>query len=293
MIIDIHAHTTDHKLWGLHTESASIETLEKLALKHGVKKIVLLATYFPLKKSGLKNGDLLERIRGKELFSALGSLDMTADIAAGIEELEGLLKTKSIIGIKLYPGYQDFDPGKKIAFPVYELAQSYRVPVMFHGGELHGCCPAKDRQTLPLRCGYDHCRLFELADLSRPPRMSGAFKNFPGVTFIVSHLANEYFSELRYEMSQYGNVFTDISGQFVSGSGEATEKYKMFITREIKKFIRMKNGIDRIMFGTDFPIQSYQDSIDLVRRLRLRSEDEEKLFFDNAAFVLHLNGKTL
>jgi hypothetical protein len=152
MIIDIHCHTSDHKLWGLHTESATIEDLEKYALRHGVKKIVLLATYFPLKKSGLHNRELLQRIDDNDLFIAFGSLDMTGDISAGILELEELIKGGNISGIKLYPGYQDFDPGGAKVFPMYELAESYDLPVMFHGGELHGCCPRSDREKFCRTC---------------------------------------------------------------------------------------------------------------------------------------------
>ena len=290
MIIDIHAHTSDHKLWGLHTESASIETIEALAQKHGVSKIVLLATYFPLKKSGLPNKELLRRIEGKELFLAFGSLDVTGDCIAGIPELEELLKAKRIRGIKLYPGYQDFSPNDKKVFPIYELAREHRVPVMFHGGELHHCCPAQARNERPLRCGLNRCKLDDLTRLSRPSEMLSAFANFPEVTFIVSHLANDAFDELRSAMSEYPNVVTDISGQFLSGTNEATEEYRAFIVSEIKKFLALSNGMERMMFGTDFPIQSYEDSIDLTCRLGLTKGDEEKIFWKNAARVLNLGG---
>jgi len=49
MIIDIHAHTSRHKLWNLHTASADIADLHQLADRFGIEKIYLMATYFPLK----------------------------------------------------------------------------------------------------------------------------------------------------------------------------------------------------------------------------------------------------
>jgi len=76
LIIDIHAHTSKHELFNLHTATASIAALEKEAQQSGVSTIVLMATYFPLKGTGVHNTDLLERIEGRPLFKMFGSLDV-------------------------------------------------------------------------------------------------------------------------------------------------------------------------------------------------------------------------
>ncbi|OQA03074.1 MAG: Amidohydrolase [bacterium ADurb.Bin400] len=286
MIIDIHAHTSNHPMWNLHTESATIEELERLAAKHGIGKIVLMATYFPLKRSGLANRELLKRIEGKPLFQMFGSLDAANNLEQGIAELNELARLGQIAGIKLYPGYQNFDPSSPAVFPIYELAGQLNLPVMFHGGELHGCCPREQRDTGQLRCGFDYCRLLDLEHLARPRQMAGAFWQFPKVKFVVSHLANDYFEELRSVMSEFSNVFTDISGQFVSGSHEDTPHYRKLIVAEIQRFLALKNGHRRVMFGTDFPIQSYADSLDLVYSLGLNRETEDAILFRNAEFLL-------
>lgn len=286
-MIDIHAHTTNNKLWDLHVPTATLDDLEQAAEKYGLKRIVLMATYFPFKKGGLPNRILLERIKNRKLFLPFGSLDAMNYFNEGVIELDELAGKGMIAGIKLYPGYQDFDFGAKKAYPIYEIAQRYGLPVMFHSGELHSCCPKSERSKGEFKC-KGRCRIKELGDLARPGRLARIFKDFPSVIFIVSHLANPYFEELREVMAGCRNVHTDISGQYVSGTSEETDTYKKEVMDEIRKFLILPDGEDRILFGSDFPIQSYANSIALITGLGLSPETEEKIFYANAAKILKL-----
>jgi predicted TIM-barrel fold metal-dependent hydrolase len=280
MIIDIHAHTSNHKLWNLHTETATIADLEKKALENSINKIFLMATYFPYKKSGLMNEELLKRIRGNPLFGMFGSLNVMDKLSEGVEELKILVKNKMITGIKLYPGYQDFDCSDQKLFPLFDIAKQNKIPVMIHTGELHHCCPEG-----VIRCG-DYCRLDKLADLSRPSKIVGSIRNFPEVNFILSHLSSPYCDELQDVMSKFSNVYTDISGLFISGR-EDSEQQTNEAVGQISDFLKLDNGASRILFGTDFPIQSYADSIALVKKLNLDKESEEKIFYKNALQLLN------
>lgn len=286
MIIDIHAHTTNSRLWDMHTESAKITDLELEAKNNKINKIILMATYFPFKRSGVYNSRLLKRIEGNKLFSIFGSLDAMNNFDEGLKELDELAGKKLIAGIKLYPGYQDFRCSDEKICDIYELAEHYGLPVAFHSGWLHSCCPRGDRVKREYKC-KGKCRIDELGHLSRPEEIVKAVKKFPNVNFILSHMANPYHEELRNAMREYGNIYTDISGQFLSGS-EDTEEYKDEIKREIIKFLELKNGIERIMFATDYPIQSYKDSIALVEALGLNAEEKEKLYCRNAIKTLNL-----
>lgn len=289
MIIDIHAHTSNHGLWGLHTKSATLEDLEKQSEIWGISKIVIMATYFPFKGRGLRNRDLLERIEGRDKFLMFGSADLMNDRANnGIRELEFLAERKMIAGIKLYPGYQDFDCLSFRATEVYGVAKHYDVPVMFHSGELHHCCPKEDMVKGVFRCKGKYCYLDKLGDLSRPQELYRAIKAFPQVRFVLSHLGNPYFGELRSVLRECPNAFTDISGQFVTGSGEDSREYKEEVKNEIEKILEIDGMIDRLMFASDFPIQSYEDSVGIVKSLKLTEEEEKKIFYKNAEKLLNL-----
>jgi len=283
-IIDIHAHTTSHKLWGLPTESATIEDLEELARLYNVEKICLMATYFPFKGSGLHNRELLKRIEGKELFSMFASLDAMNNLAGGIEELESLAKGKLIAGIKLYPGYQDFNFADEKAFPIYELAEKFNLPVMFHGGYLHHCCPEEKRLAGETRCGKT-CKMDQLQYLSRPETLRKVFEKFSSVRFCISHLANPYFGELIAVMKECQNVYTDISGSDID-----IPEYRPIVAEVVKAIMRLAEGENRIMFGTDFPIQSYEDTIQFVESLQLSDEVKQKIYWQNAERYLKGHG---
>jgi len=286
--IDIHAHTSDHKLWGLHVESATISDLEKEAEKHEIEKIILMATYFPFKGTGLSNLDLYKRIENNPLFSMFGSLDVMNNLEAGTKELYDFALRRKIDGIKLYPGYQYFNCADPNLYPIYRLAEGLQIPVAFHTGELHHCCPYDERKEGKFRCG-DFCWIDKLGHLSRPKSILPIIKMFPKVNFILCHLGNPYFAELREIMENHKNVYTDISGQFISGLAEEDNpEYRNVIDQELRKFLELKNGINRIMFGTDFPIQSYQASIEIVQSLNLRDYVLKKLFYENAAILLNL-----
>lgn len=288
MIIDIHAHTSNKTMWELHTEHADISTLEKMAQQFGITKIVLMATYFPFKGTGLHNKRLFERIKGHPLFLMFGSLDIMNNFKNGLKELRQLAEKKLIAGIKLYPGYQDFLCSDDAIFPLYELALEFNLPVMFHSGELHHCCPKKRREDHDYPCGKTYCAIDQFKDLSRPRQVVGAIQAFPKVNFVLSHLGNPYFQELQDLMQQYQNIFTDISGQFISATNEDTPEYRKMLKKEMLKFLKIPGVIDRFMFGTDFPIQSYKDSLELIEALKLSPEEQNKILYHNANQLLHL-----
>ena len=286
MIIDIHAHTSEHLLYGLHTADASLNYLRREAKNYDVKKIYLMATYFPLKKSGLPNRVLLERIKGDNLFGCFGSLDMENNFLAGLAELTELAQAELISGIKLYPGYQNVDLSDPAFSPIFELAEKYQLPVACHLGELHHCCPKKNRDNGIYRCGYNRCVLEERGALSKPSCLNVVAHRFPKVNFIACHLGNPFFSSLQNSMSISPNIYTDISGQFLSGTSEDSFAYRELLLKEINRFLSL-HGPDRLLFGTDFPIQSYADSLFLVKRLKLTPAITKKILFENAEKLLN------
>ena len=288
MIIDIHAHTTSRHLHGLHTTTADLDALRNYAKKFGIDKIYLMATYFPLKKSGVPNRKLLEKINGDPLFGCFGSLDMENNFSDGLSELTELAQAELISGLKLYPGYQNIVLSDPKFAPFFQLAEKHQLPVACHSGELHHCCPKNQRDVLNYRCGQDCCLLDQRGELSQPRHLEKLALNFPKVNFIACHLANPYFAGLRYAMEACPNIYTDISGQFISGTAEDTPYYRKLITEEIMEFLKLDNGPDRVLFGTDFPIQSYHDSLELVAALKLKPAMAKKLLYENSQKLLNL-----
>ena len=286
MIIDIHAHTSTHNMRGLHVVKADLEDLHQYAEQFSISKIYLMATSFPLKGTGLSNQDLLQRVRDDKLFGAFGTLDVSKNDFGEIMDLIQLAANGFLDGIKLYPGYQNFVLCSPANDWLYLTAERHGLPVAVHLGELHHCCPQESRVGSSTRCGRESCPLDQLGYLAHPDRLAEVARNFPKVKFIACHLANPCFADLRKVMIECPNIYTDISGQFVSGTAEDTPEYRREVVSEIKQFLQLPGGVERIMFATDFPIQSYQDTFDLVDALGLSPVKERLLLSENALRIL-------
>ncbi len=286
LIIDVHVHTSNNRMRGLHTDDASIHTIERKMLNHNIERGLVLATYFPFKGTGLRNEDLLIRLSEYPRMHAIGSLDVTGDLEMGVRELDDLARAGLIMGIKLYPGYQNFSMEDRRARRVLETARMHGLPVTIHSGELHHCCSARRRQEGDLRCSNDFCWIDRLGDLAHPMSMELAVSAFPDVMFVIAHMGNPHFEALRELMRRYPNVVTDISGQFVSGTHEDTPEYRQEILDEMMQFlVDVPNGFQRLMFGTDFPIQSFEDSIWLVENLGVTDRVKYDIYRGNALGV--------
>ena len=108
--------------------------------------------------------------------------------------------------------------------------------------------------------------------------------DIPHNQVLAAHLANPYFKELQEVMRVCPNVYTDISGQFLSGTKEDTLECRAKIIEEIKKFLEIDKT--RVLFGTDFPIQSYKDTLEFVEALGLNTSDKELILSKNAEKLL-------
>lgn len=273
-IIDIHAHTSSQKLWGLHTEDASIAAIEKNMAEYGIETTVLMPTYFHFKGTGVHNMDLMQRIEGHSGLKMFGSIDLMENAEQGLKELEQLASEKKIIGIKLYPGYQDFRLSGKDAYGVYEIAVHYSLPVAVHTGDLHRCCRTN-------KCGI--CRLEELEPLAHPFELEPAAKAFPSVNFIACHMSNPEFGPLFETMGRCRNVYTDISGQFKTGSRDDTPEYRQVVSSQIQRFFDAYP--ERICFASDFPIQSVKTSLELASRVDFHG-NSDLFFYKNAKKIM-------
>ncbi len=185
--------------------------------------------------------------------------------------VQSLLSLKKIRGIKLYPGYQYFYPNEEKVYPLYDLCSSQGMPVMFHSGTTYG---KKGRLK------YAH-----------PLHIDDVAVDFPHMPIIISHLGNPWTEVVREVMQKNKNVYTDISGMFVSGK----EDYGHYFKEVVQKLNVLINycGADHVLFGTDFPIQSYEDTKKLVDSLDITEKQKEEILWKNAHALLKMGLKVL
>jgi predicted TIM-barrel fold metal-dependent hydrolase len=258
MKIDIHCHTTKRPLEEVEG-SAFIDRIEQEMERNGIIHTVILASYFPHRGSGISNYRLYNWIKDSPNFSMFGSFDAEHYFKQGLSELEELAQTKKMKGIKVYSGYQRIAP--RDLRLVANIASNANIPLMFHGGHTHRI------DTLPPRASD------LLAIVGDMP-----------IDIIISHLATPHTDDLARMVNKRPGTYADMSGLFIS----KTERHELpSAIATTRKFLDAC-GPDKLIFGTDFPVQSHEDAIAVVEGAMggYDAAAREKVYYGNARRLL-------
>jgi predicted TIM-barrel fold metal-dependent hydrolase len=109
-------------------------------------------------------------------------------------------------------------------------------------------------------------------------------QEFPSVNIIVSHLCKPFFTEMIEVLKRNANLFTDMSGILDS---KLDVGYKTACVEQVKRFIG-ECGPEKVLFGTDFPVQTHTDSVYFIEQAMpaYPAEDKQKVYFDNAKRII-------
>ncbi len=253
MIIDVHAH-----VWSLD----EVDRLRREAREAGVEKVVVMD--WP-GIAGLRYPALEEVMpRGFDGMFFGVSLSVRR-FEEGLERMERFLEDRRVVCIKLYPGYEPFYPNERRMYRVYELAQRFDVPVLFHSGETWEEVPSA-------RLKY-----------SRAIYIDEVAVSFPKVNFIIAHLSYPDFHSALEVIEKNSNVHGDISDLFAYWGWKYAKKHFEWVRGEVEKIIYALDG-ERILFGTDWPLEgiTMKDYVALTKTLNIEEEDREKLLHKNA-----------
>jgi hypothetical protein len=167
-------------------------------------------------------------------------------------------------GIVLLPALHGFYGNDRRVWPVYEMAQSFQLPILSQTGD-GGPLPSGGR-----------------GHWGRPRYFGDVAAAFPKLKLILGHLGKGYESEIAVLSRRYPNVYSEISMRL--GALDETGKWT---PAEAVTWFRLI-GIDRILFGTKWPLFNPQHSIDTIRKLPLTPEEKRKILGGNAKRALQL-----
>ena len=96
------------------------------------------------------------------------------------------------------------------------------------------------------------------------------------MTVIAAHLGgySAWDDAKKYLIGAEGHIYLDTSS--------ALE----FMSSEEGKDIILTHGVDRVLYGSDFPMHDPANCKKLIKALGLSSEDEEKIFHKNVEKLL-------
>ena len=206
-----------------------------------------------------------ERLIGFASVSPLAH-DSDRELRHAIEEL-------NLRGLKLHPPLQMFDPGDPRCFPIYEMMQSYGLPVLFHTGS--GPARLSDRY-------------------SNPYLVDEVAVHFPDLKIVLAHAGRFWYEDTLTMMRRHGpNIYVDISANTGKASGYGL---LLALLVAIKEVI---GNLKQVLFASDYPWYTPEYMLRLLRQaqeasqalpqvLHITDSDMEDMLDGNARRLLGL-----
>lgn len=162
------------------------------------------------------------------------------------------LRSLGLHGVKLHPDIQKFELDDPRIFALCEQIE----------GDL----------TLLLHTGDNRY------DFSNPNRLIPLLKAFPKLKVIGAHFGGHtmWQEAARQLAGKYENLWVDCSSSFFA------------LNKSQARDLIYAYGTDRVLFGTDYPMWSPKDELEVFRSLELPPEAEQAILWDNAAKLFHL-----
>jgi predicted TIM-barrel fold metal-dependent hydrolase len=173
-----------------------------------------------------------------------------------------------LAGIKLFPGYLDFYPHDPRLDPVYEFAQRRRLPVLVHQGD-----------TLNRKGHLKFARPIELDEVA---------VRWSDVRFVLCHFGNPWIDEAAEVVYKNENVYADTSGLLAHPSAPYFERMVTQGRQRLIQAIVAIGSCDRILYGSDWPLEELRLALSLVDGLDLSAADRSKITGENARLLFGL-----
>ncbi|MBC2667558.1 amidohydrolase family protein [Novosphingobium piscinae] len=181
----------------------------------------------------------------------------------GAREARDLVENHGVRGFKFHGIAQDISPNDRVAYPIYEVINAYRLPAIFHTG--HSGMGTGMRGGGGLRLKY-----------GQPMLVDDVAVDFPDMKIILAHPSWPWVDESLSMALHKTNVFIDLSGW--------SPRY--FPSQLVHYANTQLRG--KMLFGSDFPLIHPQKWLDAARQVGFRDEVLPAIMKDNAAALLGL-----
>ena len=172
-----------------------------------------------------------------------------------VEELERMVKEHGLKGLKLHLCMHQFYANDKRLNLVYEKAVKLDIPILYHTG----------LDPIPGMEKYGH-----------PKDVGDVASLFPDLTLIMAHLGAPFYGEAREVLKKHENVFAD------------TSVFLDLTTINKASSLIKEIGVDRFMFGSDYPFFTPKNMLNKVEKLDISEEEKEMILNKNAIRILKL-----
>ena len=167
----------------------------------------------------------------------IGFLTVHPHDAGVLDEIDRGVNDLGLRGIKLGPNYQHFDPLSAEAFRVFARAEELGLPILFHQG------------TSPVQ--------FAELDFAHPRHIDKVAITFPRLRMILAHMGHPWQVDCLVVIRKHPHVYADISANF----------YRPWACYNAFRAATEWNVLHKLLFGSDFPIASPQETLDSLQRV--------------------------
>jgi predicted TIM-barrel fold metal-dependent hydrolase len=179
-----------------------------------------------------------------------------AQIGAHLDQMRG----RGARGVKIHPVEQRFAAADPRLFPVYRACAELDLTVLAHSG------PTRDGR-----------------ELAGPPAFAAVAASVPELRLIVGHLGGGDWRLAAELAAAHPRVLFDLS-EIIAWTGAPHAPSAAELVRLVRQI-----GVDRVLFGSDFPWYDPGEMADRVRRLPgLATAECAAILGENAARALSL-----
>lgn len=263
MIVDVHSHTPQYRgavpaerrvinpAWRPDRAVSSVYSWADYLAAQGPADISIVfgVAWHPGESAGGVNGgdeasDMPGNVNDKTAAFAnayaerlIGFMSLHPHDPRALDELERCKDELGLRGIKLGANYQNFHPLEARALAIYERAQQYGLPILFH----QGTSPVR---MAPIR--YAH-----------PLLMDEVAQRYPKLKIIMAHMGHPWTVDTAVVIRKHPHVYADISGLF----------YRAFGFYEALIKATEWNVLDKLLFASDYPITTAAETVAALRQV--------------------------
>lgn len=259
MIIDAHTHAIGSDISG--SVRSLLEAMDHAEIAH--------AALFPSPFGHCSTDEVLAQVRQHpDRLIPVGSASPN-DEPATRDRLYGYIRDGKVRAVKFFSGYEPFSAADvpRIS-PVLDVLAECKTPAIFHTGD-----------TL---AGMPGARL----KFARPLDVDEAAVAYPNLPIIIAHLGNPWMMDAAAVIYKNPNVYADISG-WVYGKFEEDDRTALSAKlMEVRSYL---GSLERLLFGTDYPISNPADYVAFVRALPISGTEHAAIFSGNARTLFRLD----
>ena len=222
---------------------------------------------FPDDKTSNPMGIDLEKNLPDNLVYCLGinPFDLIKNKKNSLSAIEKATDNVKVVGLKIYAGYYPFFVYDEVYQPVYELAATYKLPIVIHSGDTYS-----ERGVLK----YSHpLTVDELAVKHR------------NINFIIAHQGDPWIMDCAEVVAKNRNVFADMSGLIVGNASDIRRfQEEPLFFNHIKRGTIYTDNYSKYLFGTDWPLVKTGAYLDFIKAI-IPEKYHNDVFYNNALNV--------